>query len=142
MLVKNLFFVEEKGCIVNYTLNPPNIKETKESIFELIAGLSDTKHNKDKIDQVKRLDQIKQLNNMNKGTMAMKQIAPVPLPAKVQEKYSMFEAYLKFARKQLEIISKYQRVNLNLYSNSGDCCKQEINNLWELSDKEGLMNLN
>lgn len=45
-LVKNLFFMEEKGSIVNYTLNPPNMRETKEAVFELIAGLIDAKNNK------------------------------------------------------------------------------------------------
>lgn len=72
---------------------------------------------------MKRLEQIKQLNNMNRSAMALKQPNPVPLPDKVQEKYQMFEAYIKFARKQLEIISKYQKVNLKLYSEQGDCLK-------------------
>lgn len=40
---KNLFFMDETGNIVNYLLNPPNLIETKENMFKMVASMASNK---------------------------------------------------------------------------------------------------
>lgn len=40
---KNLFYMDEKGTIVNYLLHPPVMALTKEQIINMIQSLSQNK---------------------------------------------------------------------------------------------------
>jgi hypothetical protein len=40
---KNLFYMDEKGNIVNYLMNPPNLLESKDDLVKLITTLDSNK---------------------------------------------------------------------------------------------------
>jgi hypothetical protein len=96
---KNLFYMDEKGTIVNYLLHPPVMMMTKDDIISLVQGLS---QNKIVMTQIKRMTLMKQLNQKNLQNIKNK--ANVELPDKLQKGYSLFQSNLNQCYKQLDLI--------------------------------------
>lgn len=66
---RQLFYMDEKGSIVNYLLNPPNMTTSKENFIHLMFNLS---KNKVELAQIKRMALMKQLNMKNQTNLTNK----------------------------------------------------------------------
>ena len=100
---KNLFYMDEKGVIVNYLIHPPVTTMNREQMQALVQSVS---LNKVVMTQIKRMTLMKQLNQKNLQNLRNKQ--EIPLPEKLQKGLAAFQTHLDLAYKQLDLIQKYQ----------------------------------
>ena len=100
---KNLFYMDEKGVIVNYLLHPPVTSINKDQMQSIVQSVS---VNKIIMTQIKRMILMKQLNQKNLQNLKNKQT--IELPEKLEKGFPAFQANLTLAYKQLDLIQKYQ----------------------------------
>lgn len=68
--------------------------------------------------------------------------ATMPLPDKFQKNMDMFRTFLNFACKQYDVMIKYRDEDLQSNDAVRSQLTKEIEQLFQLSDEEGLLSLN